>query len=263
MPIANINYFAYFEIDGGYINKRIYTISIENCDDIKFTYNDKELISHAIKVNQVGYSPSVKNHYGYIGRWMGTYGKLPLDEWVGKEFKLMKDGKVVYKNKIEWITEEAPKYIRDIQNTDLNGEQTLLLDISNYTETGENYYFYIEGIGRSHNFSISYKGVFTAFYTHMKGLFNQRTGIEHKKPYTYWEVPPHHKGIYVAHHIPNNLHYSGKYITDDDTNEPFNDTISQFEMIKLTKTEVMLMLVIIIIDLIIYKLLIHLHVFFF
>ena len=237
MPIANINYFAYFEIDGGYINKRIYTISIENCDDIKFTYNDKELISHAIKVNQVGYSPSVKNHYGYIGRWMGTYGKLPLDEWVGKEFKLMKDGKVVYKNKIEWRTEEDPKYIRDIQNTDLNGEQTLLLDISNYTETGENYYFYIEGIGRSHNFSISYKGVFTAFYTHMKGLFNQRTGIEHKKPYTYWEVPPHHKGIYVAHHIPNNLHYSGKYITDDDTNEPFNDTISQFEMIKLTKTD--------------------------
>ena len=194
---------------------------------------------------------------------MGTYGKLPLDEWVGKEFKLMKDGKVVYKNKIEWRTEEDPKYIRDIQNTDLNGEQTLLLDISNYTETGENYYFYIEGIGRSHNFSISYKGVFTAFYTHMKGLFNQRTGIEHKKPYTYWEVPPHHKGIYVAHHIPNNLHYSGKYITDDDTNEPFNDTISQFEMIKLTKTEVMLMLVIMIIDLIIYKLLIHLHVFFF
>ena len=43
-----------------------------------------------------------------------------------------------------------------------------ILDKSNYTKRGESYDFYIEGIGRSLNFLISYKGVFTAFYTHMK-----------------------------------------------------------------------------------------------
>ena len=235
IPVANINYFAYFEIDGGYINNRIYTISVENSEDIKFVYNEKEIISHAIKVNQVGYSPKVKNHYGYIGRWMGTMGKLPLNEYVGKPFKLMQNNKEVFTGIIEWRTQKDPKYIKDGFETDLNGEETLLLDISNYTGTGENYYFYIDGIGISLNFSISYKAVFTAFYTHMKGLYNQRTGIEHVRPYSYWETPPHHKGIYVAHHIPNNYHY-GKYITDDETGELYTE-ISQFEMIKTTKTE--------------------------
>ena len=236
LPAANINYFAYFGIEGGFINNRIYTISVENSDDITFLYNDKKIISYAIKVNQVGYSPLVKHHYGYIGRWMGTLGKLPLNEFVGKEFKLMQNDKEVYSGIIEWRTEQDPKYSTSGFKTDLNGEETLLLDISNYAGTGENYYFYIENIGISLTFSISYKAVFTSFYTHMKGLYNQRTGIEHKIPYTYWETPPHHKGIYVAHHIPNNYHYNSKYITDDDTGEGFGN-ITQFEMIKLTKTD--------------------------
>ena len=236
LPMANVNYFAYFEIEGGYINNRIYTILTENSDNITFVYDENKIISYAIKVNQVGYSPSVKNHYGYIGRWMGTLGKLNISEFVGKQFKLMQNGNEVYNGLIKWRTEEDSKYYTEGLECDLNGEQTLLLDISNYEGTGENYYFYVEGIGRSLSFSISYKAVFTAFYTHMKGLYNQRTGIEHKKPYSYWETPAHHKGIYVAHHIPNDHHYSDQYIIDDDTGEGFGD-ISQFEMIKETRTD--------------------------
>ena len=236
LPVANINYFAYFELQGGYINNRIYTISVQNCEDIKFTYNDQKIISYAIKVNQVGYSPKVSEHYGYIGRWMGTFGKLSLSEYVGKPFKLMQNDKEVYTGTIEWRLKDDPKYYTSGIPTDLNGEETLSLNISNYKGTGENYYFYVEGIGISLKFSISYKGVFNAFYTHMKGLYNQRTGIEHKKPYTYWETPPHHKGIYVAHHIPNNYHYSSNYITDDSTGKGFCD-FNQFEMIKETSTE--------------------------
>ena len=236
LPVANINYFAYFELQGGYVNNRIYTISVQNCEDIKFTYNDQKIISYAIKVNQVGYSPKVSEHYGYIGRWMGTFGKLSLSEYVGKPFKLMQNDKEVYTGTIEWRLKDDPKYYTSGIPTDLNGEETLSLNISNYKGTGENYYFYVEGIGISLKFSISYKGVFNAFYTHMKGLYNQRTGIEHKKPYTYWETPPHHKGIYVAHHIPNNYHYSSNYITDDSTGKGFCD-FNQFEMIKETSTE--------------------------
>ena len=64
----NVNFFAYFEIDGKYINNRIYTISVKNSDDIKFSYNEKKIISYTIKVNKVGYSLSVKYHYGYMER---------------------------------------------------------------------------------------------------------------------------------------------------------------------------------------------------
>ena len=43
----------------------------------------------------MGYSSLIKYHYGYIGRWMATYGKL-LEEYVGKQFKLRQNEKEVY-----------------------------------------------------------------------------------------------------------------------------------------------------------------------
>ena len=45
LPVANINYFAYFQIENGFKNGRIYTISVENSDDIKFAYNEKKIIT--------------------------------------------------------------------------------------------------------------------------------------------------------------------------------------------------------------------------
>ena len=40
LPMTNVNFFVYFEIEKAYINDRI--ISVENSDDIKFTYNEKK-----------------------------------------------------------------------------------------------------------------------------------------------------------------------------------------------------------------------------
>ena len=105
---------------------------------------------------------------------MGTMGKLSLSEYVGKPFSLMQNEKEVYKGIIKWRIEGDTKYYTNGLETDLNGEETLLLDISNYTGTVHNYYFYIETIGISLYFSISYKAVFIEFYTHMKGIIKEQ-----------------------------------------------------------------------------------------
>ena len=83
---ALTNYFAFIELEEAYVNDRIYIITFKNSEPITFVYNDKNIISHAIKINQNGYSPLVKKHYAYIGRWLGTFGSLPLTSWKDKTF---------------------------------------------------------------------------------------------------------------------------------------------------------------------------------
>ena len=238
---ALMNYFAYFELDEAYINNRKYTISFKNSDPISFIYNDMSIISHAIKINQNGYSPLVSKHYAYIGRWLGTFGELPLKSWENRTFYIYDNTtkEKIYENDITWAKEYDEIFSGQNVKCLLNGESTLLINFTGIennlkSNQGNNLYIYIPGIGCSLPFELSHKSVFNAFYTHMKGFYHQRTGIIHEKPYTNWEFPAHHKGIYVAHHIPNNGHYS-KYIYFE--NGTVYDKLEQFDMIKATRTE--------------------------
>ena len=238
---ALMNYFAYFELDEPYELNRIYTIDIKNSPSINFVYDDK-IISYAIKINQNGYSPLVEKHYAYVGRWLGTFGSLPLDSFVNKPFFIFDNttNEKVYEGEITWAKEKDEIFSGQTIKCLLNGESTLLLNFTslqynnNYKNKLNNLYIYIPGMGRSLPFSFNHKSVFNAFYTHMKGFYHQRTGIEHEKPYTNWEFSANHKGIYVAHHIPNNGHYS-KYIFFE--NGTVYSKLQQFDMIKATKTD--------------------------
>ena len=239
---ALTNYFSFFELEEPYINNRIYTITFQNSKSITFTYNDMNIVSHAIKVNQNGYSPLVSKHYAYIGRWLGTYGLLPLNSWIDKTFYIYDNTtkEKIFENKITWAKEKDESFTgQNIKCNNLNGEYTLLINFTGIEDNlpqkyCNNLIIYIPGIGCSLPFNFSHKSVFNAFYTHMKGFYHQRTGIIHEKPYTNWEFPAHHKGIYVAHHIPTNGHYS-KYIYFE--NGTVYDKLSQFDMIKATRTD--------------------------
>ena len=238
---ALMNYFAFLELEEPYVNNRIYTISFKNSDPISFVYNDMNIISHAIKINQNGYSPLVKKHYAYIGRWLGTGGALPLNSWIDKTFYIYDNTtkEKIFENKITWAKEKEERFTGQTIECDLNGESTLLINFTGIENNlpkkyTNNLYIYIPGIGCSLPFNFSHKSVFNAFYTHMKGFYHQRTGIVHEKPYTNWEFPAHHKGIYVAHHIPTNGHYS-RYIYFE--NGTVYDKLSQFDMIRATRTD--------------------------
>ena len=236
-----MNYFAFFELEEPYTNNRIYNISFKNSKPIIFVYNDLNIISHAIKINQNGYSPLIKKHYAYVGRWLGTFGVLPLDSWADKTFYIYDNTtkKKIYENKIKWAQKKDESFTGQNIKCNLNGESTLLINFTGIENSlrkkyVDNLFIYIPGIGCSMPFNFSHKSFFNAFYTHMKGFYHQRTGIVHEKPYTNWEFPAHHKGIYVAHHIPTNGHYS-RYIYFE--NGTVYDKLSQFDMIRATRTD--------------------------
>ena len=237
---ALMNYFAFFELEEPYTNNRIYTITFKNSEPITFTYNDMNIISHAIKINQNGYSPLVKKHYAYIGRWLGTFGPLPINSWFDKTFYIYDNTtkEKIFENKITWAKEKEELFTGKEIKCNLNGESTLLINFTGIENNlpqkySNNLIIYIPGIGCSLPFNFSHKSVFNAFYTHMKGFYHQRTGIIHEKPYTNWEFPAHHKGIYVAHHIPTIGHYD-KYIYFENGT---SYKISQFDMIRATRTD--------------------------
>ena len=126
---ALMNYFAFVELDEPYINNRKYTITFKNSEPVSFVYNDMNIISHAIKINQNGYSPLVSKHYAYVGRWLGTYGALSLDSYINKKFYIYDDKtkEKIFESEITWAKEKEEIFSgRDITYP-LNGESTLLI----------------------------------------------------------------------------------------------------------------------------------------
>jgi len=231
---ADFSFFAYFSIEGGFNTGKRYIFKINNTVDQIFEFNNRT-VSHAIKINQVGYSPYSSVRYSYIGRWMGTAGVLPLSKYVDYPFFIMQGDTKLYEGIVQWRKQDEQifKYNNLTEGCPVNGEIILQLNLSLFNKTGSGYQIYVPGIGRSHEFSISNSAIFDSFYVHARGLYHQRTGIERIKPFTNWEIGAHHKGIFVAKHIPNNGHYN-KYIFDENTNETVE--ISQFDMIKATLT---------------------------
>ena len=165
---------------------------------------DKEKPSHIFKLNQVGNGLYQKKKFAYMGAWLGRAGAFPLKHLAGKVFELRKssDGKCVYKNTLR-LRRDDPEYIKGVPFT---GEEVLELDYSEFRIPGK-YYFYVDGIGRSMDFTIGSETLNEAFYIHARGLYHKRCGIEKRVPFTAWESPACHKTVVRGLFPGNKEHY--------------------------------------------------------
>ena len=91
-------------------------------------------------------------------------------------------------------------------NTPFTGEEVLELDYSTFNIPGE-YYFYVDGLGRSIDFKISSTALSEAFYTHARGLYHKRCGIAKTQPYTAWTSPACHSSVIPGRFPGNADHY--------------------------------------------------------
>jgi len=163
---------------------------------------DPERPTHIFKLNQLGNGVRQKKKYAYMGAWLGGgAGALPLKHLAGKEFELRKssDNKCVFKNTLR-LRRNAPRYKWRIPFT---GEEVLELDYSSFNTPGK-YYFYVDGIGRSMDFTVGPETLNEAFYIHARGLYHKRCGIAKKQPFTAWETPECHQKVYQGH-FPENI----------------------------------------------------------
>ena len=191
---------------------------------------DPTLPTPLFKLNQVGNGMGQKKKYAYMGAWLGSLGALPLKHLSGKEFEIRKspEGRCVYKNTLK-LRREDPLYQGKIPFT---GEEVLELDYSSFHTPGK-YYFHVDGIGRSMEFTIGSETVNEAFYIHGRGLYHKRCGIEKKKPFTHWVSPSCHRVVYRGTFPEKEAHYhAGKNLREGFTRN-FNRTeVKHFELIR-------------------------------
>jgi endoglucanase len=154
-----------------------YAVRDEWGNRLEFSYDEDKTVSWAIKVNQVGYLADAPSKYAYLGAWESHAGALDLSRFEGAPFALVdaETGEAVLEGTIEYRMDD----------TALSGEIVYQMDFSSVTTPGE-YYVRVPGAGRSWGFVIGQDAMGEAFYTHARGLYHNRCGIDLEEPYTAW-----------------------------------------------------------------------------
>ncbi len=240
--MAKTAHYAYLHLDRPMEEGKNYTLRTGFDDEIDFTYASKDVISYALKVNQQGYVPDAGEKYGYLGLWAGTSGAIEFDEFEGAPFYLIdeKSERSVFSGIVTLRSE--PQYHESSYGAQIpiDGEYVYELDFSSFSEPGT-YHLYLPSVGRSWSFSIGYDAIGFAFYTHTRGLYHQRSGIEKVSPYTEWEMGAGHTETYQGGFAPNDTHYRAEeesFGFFDSSGEPVR--YYPFTMVADTKTEQLL-----------------------
>ena len=207
---ADIAHYLFLKLDRPLADGEKLTITMPAGEKIVFTYR-KTAPTPIFKINQVGYMPNARK-FAYLGAWCGTAGALPLfGEFTGKPFRLIDiaDGRTVFTGQ---LTRRPPDPILP-SGTPSTGEETLEMDISDFTRTGK-YCLEVDGIGRSETFRINDDTMAEAFYVHARGLYHQRCGIAKEKPYTNWVMPACHQKC-IRGTFPPDINHYGKGKKED------------------------------------------------
>ena len=178
-----------------------YTLKLEglaeNFNEWKFNFNTKELLSPAIHVNQLGFTPDSEKKLAYISHWMGDLGGLESESIEQRTFHLMRtsdqkfvfDGKVKRFSNFETALPDVP--IDQSLRGSISGADIWECDFSAYKKEGE-YKIVVDGMGCSYTFEIDPDIYRDAFYYACRGLYHQRSGIELKAQFTQWVRPADH-----------------------------------------------------------------------
>ena len=151
--------------------------------DVSFTWSSKTVLSHAIKVNQVGYLPDSRIRLAYAGRWMGTAGALELKV---NDFSVidLDTGRPAFTGTAK-LRHRAGEKNEGAYKQDFSGENVYGLDFADLKKPGS-YCISIPGIGRSYSFRIGAAVMAEPLFSSIRVLYHARCGIALEKKYTPW-----------------------------------------------------------------------------
>ncbi len=172
---------------------KTYTIklSVVNVQNRELTFKaDLENVrSESVHVNQIGYRPTDPVKRAFLSIWLGTGGAYTFAEGLGFALIDERTNARVFSGKVECILPAAGKetlWVKPPKN--YSGTAVYRMDFSAFTTPGR-YRLFVEGIGCSYPFELGPAVWEQAFLTQMKGLFNQRSGVELGPPYTDFKKP--------------------------------------------------------------------------
>lgn len=169
----------------------------QQANEFDFVFNEQELHSEAIHVNNIAYTTKAPAKYAYLYHWMGDQGSVDFSSFNGSIFNLFDTDKnaFVYSGKINFRkskTNSETTQASDSPGGNFSSADVYECDFSDFNTPG-NYKVVIAGIGSSFGFEIKEDGYQEAFYWVMKGLYHNRSGIELNTPYAQFHRPaPHH-----------------------------------------------------------------------
>ena len=187
-----------------------------NAAELPFQYDASRVWSEAIHINQVGFRPDDPAKRAFLSVWLGTGGAYRYAD--GLKFDLVdaKTGQSAYSGKVTLAKDAAePEAMWKSQN--FNATSVYKMEFSDFKTPGK-YRVSVAGVGCSYPFEIGRDVWKTAFLTQMKGLYNERSGVEIGKPYSDFQRPrdfhPGDPGVKIT---------QSTYVPLDKGNEAFSD----------------------------------------
>ena len=136
----------------------------------------------------IGYVPSAPKKFGYVYHWMGDMGGLDLTGFDNSDFDLIEldSRKTVFSGKLAFRkskTNPETGQSGDTPGANFISADVYECDFSSFSTPGE-YILAVDGIGSSFPFRIDPDIYRMPFYTAIRGLYHNRSGIELKQPFT-------------------------------------------------------------------------------
>jgi endoglucanase len=165
-----------------------------------FIFNETKLHSDAIHVNNIGYSTAAAQKYGYLYHWLGDKGSLDLTAFANQNFRLADSttGNTVFTGTVQFRKSKSNAETTQPGETPANNfsaADVYEMDFSAFNTPG-NYILVVDGIGASFPFRIDDDVFREPYYWTMKGLYQNRSGIELLPQFTDHPRPaPHNPAI--------------------------------------------------------------------
>ncbi len=154
---------------------------------VTFKHTPETVRSEAVHINQIGFRPDDPAKRAYLSCWLGTGGGLRFPD--GLKFRLVNDenAKTVYSGTVEMgFAAETLEKMHRTEN--FNKTDVLKMDFSNFRTPGR-YRVVVDGIGCSYPFDLRETVWDKALLTQLRGLYNERSGMELGPPYTDFKKP--------------------------------------------------------------------------
>lgn len=155
----------------------------------RFTADFARLPSESVHVNQNGYRPDDPCKQAILSVWLGTGGACRFPD--GLAFSLVDEVNraPVFSGKVETVMEvDGSERLWTVPAKNHARTAVYRMDFGAFTTPGT-YRVCVEGVGCSLPFEIGRGAWERAFLTQMKGLYNNRSGIEIGPPYSEFRKP--------------------------------------------------------------------------
>lgn len=167
---------------------KVDAVNVKN-GDLTFAADLQNVRSEAVHVNQIGYRPDDPVKRAFLSVWLGTGGAYTFPE--GLRFTLADGatGQAVFSGKVERVmAADGTETLCAKPPKNYSGTAVYRMDFSAVTAPGT-YRVCVEGVGCSYPFEIGPSVWQKAFLVQMKGLYNQRSGVELGPPYSDFRKP--------------------------------------------------------------------------